>query len=223
MGANAEILQNDEQRNLGQPINTKENDRITIKGELSYLTVAEGFSGRNHFASVSTYPLAKLGGLKGAYLKKGALLKGDNTNPVERVLSSDLLPKKSRIIRVLKGPKFEEGIESMLDLVWSVSSDSNRIGLRLEGGEPIANHREMPTAPVFPGTIQLPPGGQPILLLADSQTTGGYPRIGQVIQSDMDQVGRLICGGEIRFKFVEINEEREIFIRQQTFIKHALQ
>ena len=83
---------------------------------------------------------------------------------------------------------------------WTVAADSNRQGLRLQGEAlAVADARERVSEPVVPGTLQLPPDGQPIALLADAQTHGGYPRIGHVIRADRARLAQLRAGDEVRF------------------------
>lgn len=88
---------------------------------------------------------------------------------------------------------------------WRVSSRSNRQGARLEGSmlggsAPELERDEEISAPVAPGTIQLPPDGQPIVLLADAQTMGGYPRLGHVIAADLHRLAQLRPGDDVRFQ-----------------------
>jgi antagonist of KipI len=100
------------------------------------------------------------------------------------------------------------------DAVWSqlfrASSRSDRMGLRLDG-EPLScvgHDACMKSVAVFPGTVQLPPDGQPIVLLADAQTIGGYPVIGQVIEADLPLAAQLRPGEEVRLHHVTIEEAR---------------
>lgn len=83
---------------------------------------------------------------------------------------------------------------------WQVSNRSNRQGLRLEGAKLEGHRPEEISAPVAPGTVQLPPDGQPIVLLADAQTVGGYPRLGHVIAADLPRLAQLCPGDTVRFQ-----------------------
>jgi len=96
------------------------------------------------------------------------------------------------------------------------------MGFRLEGEALEGKQTEMASVPTFPGTIQLTHEGLPIVLMNDGQTTGGYPRIGQVIKADLPRLARMILGGSLKFKFVEISEARYILNQKETFLKHAL-
>lgn len=83
---------------------------------------------------------------------------------------------------------------------WIASNRSNRQGLRLEGHALSGTATEQISAPVAPGTIQLPPDGQPIVLLADAQTVGGYPRLGYVVAADLPRLAQLRPGETVRFQ-----------------------
>lgn len=83
---------------------------------------------------------------------------------------------------------------------WQVGNRSNRQGLRLEGTSLAAMRKEEVSAPVAPGVVQLPPDGQPIVLLADAQTVGGYPRLGHVIAADLPRLAQLRPGDTVRFQ-----------------------
>lgn len=83
---------------------------------------------------------------------------------------------------------------------WRVGTRSNRQGLRLEGHAFPGERAEEISAPVAPGTVQLPPDGQPIVLLADAQTVGGYPRLGHVVAADLPRLAQLCPGETVRFQ-----------------------
>jgi antagonist of KipI len=104
---------------------------------------------------------------------------------------------------VYPGPELEQ-LSSLVAArffgsVWTVGADSNRMGIRLEGGPLPGTPAAMLSSPVLPGTIQVPPGGLPLLLLADAQTTGGYPRIATVAEAALDELGQLAPGQRLRF------------------------
>lgn len=107
-------------------------------------------------------------------------------------------------IRVLRGPEYESFAADAHDSLWSdewrVTPQSNRMGYRLAGTALMCEAQgELLSHAVLPGTIQVPPSGQPIVLLADGQTTGGYPRIGAVIQADLWKLAQLRLNGSVRF------------------------
>src|SRR5438132_8893639 len=89
--------------------------------------------------------------------------------------------------------------------------NSDRMGLRLEGGEiALTNARELVSEAVVPGTIQLPPSGAPVILLGDCQTIGGYPKIAHVITVDLSYAAQLQPLDEVRFALIELEEARDL-------------
>jgi biotin-dependent carboxylase-like uncharacterized protein len=107
-------------------------------------------------------------------------------------------------LRVLRGPEYEsfaaDAHEALWSEEWRVTPQSNRMGYRLAGTALARDAQdELLSHAVLPGTIQVPASGQPIVLLADGQTTGGYPRIGAVIQADLWKLAQLRLNGSVRF------------------------
>jgi len=92
---------------------------------------------------------------------------------------------------------------ALSERTWTIDPRSNRQGLRLAGDAIVADLPEQVSAPVAPGTIQLPPDGQPIVLLADAQTIGGYPRLGHVIAADLPRLAQWRPGDTLRFVAVD--------------------
>lgn len=99
---------------------------------------------------------------------------------------------------------------------WRVSPQSNRQGLRLEGERLPAETASGVSAPVAPGTIQLPADGQPIVLLADAQTVGGYARLGHVIAADLPRLAQCVPGDRLRFRPCDEQAARAAACRQRT-------
>jgi 5-oxoprolinase (ATP-hydrolysing) subunit C len=91
---------------------------------------------------------------------------------------------------------------------WTVSTASDRMGIRLDGPNLPALMREMVSEPVCPGSVQITREGQPIVLGVDGQTIGGYPKIAQVIRADLDALGQLRAGTLVRFEWVDAKEAR---------------
>lgn len=107
-------------------------------------------------------------------------------------------------IRMYPGPEFEVFTEEARNLFfhqpYRVSKDSSRMGYQLSGeAVSVPGTSEIISSAVFPGTIQMLPTGLPIILLADAQTTGGYSRIGQVCEADLDRLGQLKPGDSVAF------------------------
>ena len=105
---------------------------------------------------------------------------------------------------------------------WTVSTASDRMGIRLDGPHLLALEREMVSEPVCPGSVQISREGQPIVLGVDGQTIGGYPKIAQVIRADLDALGQLRAGTVVRFEWVDADEaarrwrERAASVREWT-------
>jgi biotin-dependent carboxylase-like uncharacterized protein len=127
-------------------------------------------------------------------------------------------------IRVLRGPEYDSFKESAHEALWAeewrVTPHSNRMGYRLAG---TALERETLTEllshGVLPGTIQVPPNGQPIILMSDAQTTGGYARIGAVIRADLWRLAQVRLNGTVRFVPSSIEEARFALGEQQAYLR----
>lgn len=118
-------------------------------------------------------------------------------------------------IRYLPSPLARDAglVEALTQRVWTVDPHSDRQGLRCAGEALAAALPEQISAPVAPGTLQLPPNGCPVVLLADAQTIGGYPRLGHVLAADLSRLAQLRAGDALCFAAVSADEARAI--RQQ--------
>jgi len=125
-----------------------------------------------------------------------------------------------RPLRLIRGSHFE-ALDStsrlaLFDRVFRVSSDSNRVGLRLDGVVlALAGPLEQVSEPVTTGTVQLPPAGQPIVLMAEHPTTGGYPRIGQVAAVDLPRLAQRRPGDHVRFSEITLDDAFARYRMQQ--------
>lgn len=119
-------------------------------------------------------------------------------------------------IRVLPGHDALAEADALTGEDFCVATTSNRQGLRLEGSAlRVRDAHERISEPVAPGTVQLPPGGQPIVLLADAQTIGGYPRIGHVIAADLPRLAQLRPGDRLRFERIDAAQARALACQQR--------
>ena len=184
-----------------------------VGGATLYLAVAGGFAVEPVMGSVSTYLRGGFGGFRGRALQGADQLPlaGDAPAP-RRELRLDLQPFRTpRALRVLEGPQSEFFSESeragFFGRAYAVGSQWSRMGLRLEG-VPVrhADGHDIASDGVVQGSIQIPGDGQPIVLSAERQTTGGYPKIGAVISADLPALGRLGPGAAIRFERVTLDE-----------------
>ena len=176
-------------------------------GARAHLAVAGGFAVPVVLGSRSTDLRGGFGGFEGRALRRGdvlplALHAPDVDAPRVAPWWIDARPEAGPpgAIRVLAGADATQPGDALFRQAWRLAAASDRQGLRLEG-DPlhVANVGERISAPVAPGTIQLPPDGHPIVLLADAQTHGGYPRIGHVIRADWPRLAQLRPGDTLRF------------------------
>lgn len=202
----------------------------------SYLAVAGGIDVPEVMGSRSTYVRAGIGGHEGRALRAGDRLRigppstkaratmataGAHLGPLpfalsDRRIDPDLLALYSGgdEIRFVAGPHFELLDDHDRQLLSSqrfeVSTRSDRMGYRLEGSPlgSAAGHDLVSTA-VVAGTVQVPPNGQPIVLMADRQTTGGYPMVAQVITADLPRVAQLKPGDQIRLQQVDLQDAQQ--------------
>jgi biotin-dependent carboxylase-like uncharacterized protein len=188
-----------------------------------YLAIEGGLALEPVLGSRSTHPKAGLGGLDGRALRPGDMLPlgGDATDRSDLMLRDppELGPPAS--VRVVLGPQddhfTDEAVQAFLDTEWRVSPDADRWGLRLDGGK--LQHRggwDIVSDGIATGAVQVPGSGQPILLLADHQTAGGYPKIAVVASVDLPAVGRLRVGDGVRFRAVAVEEAEALRRRRET-------
>jgi len=196
-------------------------------GARCYLCVQGGIVVAPFLGSASTHILSGLGGFEGRPLRKGDVLQiGPAMRPYgKRTLApevSDRLLQRA-VLRVTPGPQMdwfpESSLRSFYTNTYRVSEQSNRMGLRLEGA-PVSQESDgqMITEGVSLGAVQVPPGGLPIILFVEQQTTGGYPKIANVISADLHRVGQLRPRDEIRFEQVTFEVARSLLIEQEKLL-----
>src|SRR5262249_51448211 len=115
---------------------------------------------------------------------------------------------------------FEEG--EFYPQKWTVTPESNRMGLRLHGEPLTMPARELVSEPVCPGAVQVTSNGQCILLGVDGQTIGGYPKIAQVISTDLDKLGQLRPADPVVFQRVSLDEAESLYRKKQAELKEWL-
>lgn len=192
-----------------------------------YLAIAGGIQVDPFLGSASTHVLSGLGGFEGRALRKGDRLrigKASKKVPRRRITLAALYAFKPRkVLRVTEGPQadwFSEAAKQVFYRdVFRVSEESDRVGLRLEGtaldGSPA---REMITEGVSLGAVQVTPSGQPIILFVEQQTTGGYPKIANIIAADLHRIGQLRPRAEIRFQRTSLAVARSLWIEQERLL-----
>jgi KipI family sensor histidine kinase inhibitor len=189
-----------------------------------YLAVAGGIDVALVLGSRSTYTRALLGGHEGRPLRDGDRLPTQLTRRQFRNhwwIDERVLPAYSSepTVRVVRGAQADEFDDAWMRERFAVTTRADRMGVRLKGIELRRSvQRELVSSPVAPGTVQVPPDGQPIVLLADAQTIGGYPQIGHVIAVDLPLVAQLRPGDGIRFQQVTLEEARRLIVVQERAI-----
>jgi antagonist of KipI len=184
------------------------------QGCRGYLAIAGGVDVEPVLGSRSTLVAAALGGFAGRPLARGDIVpvgqpeQTPSHNGALALIRRLTSPERPCVLRMLPGDHaglFGEGGGSR---TYRATSRSDRMGVRLDGG-PVhvpADAAGMTSIGVFPGTVQVPPDGRPIILLADAQTVGGYPVAGHVITADLPKAARLRPGNDVRFIPVERDE-----------------
>ena len=197
-----------------------------LRGARGYLAIAGGFAIEPVLGSRSTYLPGQFGGYEGRTLRRGdklplqenveelskerfARLKGRNGRSVRWWAPPLTAPDREPILlHIIEGEHYGRfdavAQRAFLDTIWSITADSNRMGFRL-GGAPLARSvaadgsDEILSGPTCLGTVQVPANGQPIVLMADHQTTGGYPRIAEIAWADVPRLAQLAPGGKLHF------------------------
>lgn len=193
-------------------------------GARTYIAIAGGFDAPVQLESRSTAMLAQFGGYGGRPLKPGDIL--GQVRPVrpDSLSAGRWWPgprndhfgsQNLRFVRV-QGPVSagEASYNDFVEAHWRISEKSNRMGIRLQaidGSKTSFSRPELESFGVPMGAIQLPPGGDPIVLGVDHQTTGGYPLVGVVAQVDFPLLAQLSPGDEVNFSPVSPKEARDLY------------
>jgi antagonist of KipI len=186
-----------------------------------YLAVAGGFAVEPVLGSRSTYVRAGFGGFQGRALGDGDRLPAPHCprRPIGHWhIDERILPAYSAApeVRVVRGAQEEEFGGALFGAEFKVSPQSDRMGVRLAGPPLVrAGGAELVSATVVPGTIQVPPDGQPIVLMADAQTIGGYPQVAHVISVDLPLIAQLRPGDTVRFREVTLGEAHELALARE--------
>ena len=211
-----------------------------VAGCRAYLAVAGGVAVPLVLGSRATYLRAGFGGWHGRALRAGdALPVGELaaagaarqqalTRPDARWAQAGWTaglhlgpaPRRTPVVRAIRGPEYEQFSAAAQQAFWqkpfTVTAEADRMGYRLQG-PPLARplEAELLSSAVTFGTVQVPAGGQPIVLLADHQTTGGYPRIAQVITADFGALAQAVPGQQLEFQEVSLAEAQALYLAQE--------
>jgi antagonist of KipI len=214
--------------------------------------VAGGIEVPEVLGSSATYLRASIGGWQGRALKAGDVLPCRKPTAGSKELWQQITvaaPNKTwaqaswspspelysslqinPVIRAIKGPEHDlfstDSQRELWQQEFTVTLASDRMGYRLRGtgaALTLTHPTEMLSSAVPFGTVQVPTDGNPIVLLADHQTTGGYPRIAQVVTADFSQLAQVPPGGKFRFQEVSLAEAQQLFCQQELNIKRLRQ
>lgn len=188
----------------------------------AYIAIAGGIDVPVVLGSRSTCLPARFGGHEGRALRAGDVLRHHEplVQPARRALAASLRPSYDSTVRMIAGAHQPllgpASREALFGSALRVSQRSDRMGYRLEGANLVLRAPvELLSAGVAAGTLQLPPGGAPILLMADHQTTGGYPIVGHVATVDLGKVAQLRPGDAIRFAGISLDEAQRLYLERE--------
>lgn len=236
-GAGHEVLINNVKVKQGRAILLREECTIKLKpGEKalwSYMAVGGGISCPEILGSKSTYLQSGFGGLEGRALKSGDVIQNGTITPTTRAIVKSLSKSDNSLVaanwfvdtgldlnnpvRITPGPEWnwlaKSQQEKLIRQSFSISNDSNRMGYRLNG-ESISRQSqdEMISSGVTKGTIQLMNDGSLIVLMADSQTVGGYPRVAQVAAVDIPVLAQRRPGTKVQFDLISHEQAERLFL-----------
>ena len=187
------------------------------RGVRGWLAVAGGIDVAPVLGSRSTDLRGGFGGVHGRALQRGdTLAMGTATRTPDATTPAwwfefDRLPQHRLALHFVPCTADHAPVEAFAGQAWRVDVRSNRQGLRLNGNALVAPNGDIVSLPVTPGTIQLPPDGQPIVLLADAQTTGGYPRLGYVASADLPRLAQAAPGMQISWTAIDADASRALW------------
>jgi len=206
-------------------------------GARAYLAISGGFAVASVLGSRATDVNTGIGALGGRALQAGDVLpivqrRDARTPPSAQPWSLDprpwFDPAPSHPIHLIRGHHFdaldEVSREALFAAQFRISSDSNRVGFRLDGARlALAGPLELVSEAVAFGTVQLPAGGQPIVLMAEHPTIGGYPRIGQVAAIDLPRLAQRKPGDPLRFREIGLDDAQTRYLQRERELARLLE
>jgi antagonist of KipI len=191
------------------------------KGARGYVAIRGGVAVPPVLGSRSTYQRGGWGGFEGRRLQDGDLLPIDGAAVAHVPAVSaawSLLPaySESPVLRIVAGAQAEWFGDALTRHEYRVDAKSDRMGMRLSGEKvAAAGARELASSGVAPGTVQVPPDGQPIVLGADAQTIGGYPQAGHVVAVDLPLAAQLRPGDRVTFRAITLAEAQWLALQRE--------
>ena len=195
-----------------------------------YLAIKGGFIVPEILGSASTYLRGKVGGLNGRRIQESDSLTfapfSENSDHLSTLSPSPDITEylwRSDKVRYIRGPQYhwfsDNSILSFNREPFSINSNSDRMGYRLTGPEiSLRKTQELLSEGVAPGSIQIPPNGQPIILMSDSQPTGGYPKIAQVATIDIPRVAQMKPGDTLGFQEISLAQAQQELMQQRILL-----
>jgi antagonist of KipI len=196
----------------------------------AYIAVAGGIAVPPVMGSRATFMRGEYGGLDGRALRNGDRLPiGESFRPSRGMAGRRIHPSRipdfaqPRPIRFISGPQLDYFTAAAAAVFassgYTVTPNSDRMGYRLEG-QPLERTelRGMLSDFIIPGSIQVPPDGQPIILMADCQMTGGYPKIGVIASIDLPYAAQRKPGDSVHFQAIEVSEAQALWREQEQLI-----
>lgn len=219
-GAFCEFSINAEIKETWKSYNIKAGDIIRIgkftSGSRVYLAVKNGFDIKKEFGSNSTSIKESLGGIAGDKLKNGDFLPILSSDEIlEKRVKEELIPNYDenltlRVILSYQDYSFsKEEQDKFFNSRYKITSDFNRMACKLSGEKIESNLDGIISEGISFGAIQIPKDGQPIILLKDRQTIGGYPKIGSVLSIDCFKLAQAKIGSEVKFELIDIKKAQE--------------
>ena len=193
-------------------------------GGRAYIAVAGGIAADKWLGSMSTYLIAKRGGMHGRQLLAGDVISAATEAYAPAISGRHLAPDQrpdynDHTLHVIAGPHMRrlgaEGRKTLFSSEFKVSRDADRMGYRLEGPSLDASGEELLSFGLAAGALQVPRSGQPILLMADHQTAGGYPVVATVASAAMPVAAQLLPGDTLTFAEVSLESARKLRAAQR--------
>lgn len=224
-GAPMKVLINQVERPVGRSLSISKGDVIEIGftnvGMRTYLAVPGGFKVDEILGSAATHLRSKIGGFKGRALEGGDRLdfKGNFSSSFPYMVREFQEAVDSRI-RIFPAANYEEftpeAQKTLVDSAYVIGKNNDRMGMRLEGQglTTISGDHDILSEPTQIGNVQVPKNGQPIILLSDRQTTGGYTRIASVAKVDLPKLVQMRPGDEVRFEMIDLSEASVLYKKE---------
>jgi antagonist of KipI len=179
-------------------------------GLIRYVSFSRSIETTKSFNSTSTYINAKFGGNKGLALVKGdKLLFNSDTESLSQIDTKyvAMIITNHIKVRFVEGPEYsflnQESRKHFETSSFRVSSNLSRVGYRLIGKDLGIDRQNITSRATSRGSVQVPPSGHPIILMADSPVTGGYPRVAQILSDDVNYLSQMKPGSSVRFLKVD--------------------